>query len=407
MVRRSYVTVFTVLTAMTFLCVLASISGAAPRNTTLVSVDSSGTQATGGSGSPSISDDGRYVAFTSNATNLVVDDTNSRTDVFVRDRQTGTTERVSVGVSADGSRTQANESSYGRPSISSDGRFVVFSSWASNLVPYHDRIISDVFVHDRQTGTTKEMSVGPIWQETNGTSFAPSISSSGRYVAFFSTSSDLESGDTNNATDVFVRDRDTDADEVFDEAGAASTQRVRVDCAYSLCASHISRFVTSISSDGRYVTFPLPDSNLVAGDTNGVDDIFVHDRQMRATQRVNVHGCGTQANGGSLNPRISDDGRFVAFDSAASNLVAGDTNTFRDVFVRNLQGGTIQRVSVDSSGAQANGHSGSPSISSDGTYVVFSSGASNLVANDTNGLHDVFVRDRQEGTTERVSVSSC
>src|SRR5215212_2748712 len=390
-IRRSYVGVFMVFATIALLCVLAGSSGAAAGDNALVSVDSSGSQVNGAGGAPSVSTDGRYAAFQSGATNLVEGDTNGFIDVFVHDRTTGATQRVNVNssgteangqtyyaasmsadgryvaflsgatnlvsgdtngvvdlfvrdlqagttqrVSVDSSGTQANESSYGTPSISADGRYVAFSSWASNLSA-NDTGISDVFVRDLQAGTTREMSVGPIWPSANGSSFAPSISADGRYVAFFSGASDLVSGDTNNATDVFVRDRDTDADGVFDESGSASTRRIKVDCAYSLCGTTIGNRVTSISADGRYVAFNLPDSNLVANDTNGVNDVFVRDRQMGTTQRESVDGSGVEANGASGSPFISTDGRYVVFSSGASNLVASDTNNATDIFVRERQ----------------------------------------------------------------------
>src|SRR5215212_4138990 len=390
-IRRSYVGVFMVFATIALLCVLAGSSGAAAGDNALVSVDSSGSQVNGAGGAPSVSTDGRYAAFQSGATNLVEGDTNGFIDVFVHDRTTGATQRVNVNssgteangqtyyaasmsadgryvaflsgatnlvsgdtngvvdlfvrdlqagttqrVSVDSSGTQANESSYGTPSISADGRYVAFSSWAFNLSA-NDTGISDVFVRDLQAGTTREMSVGPIWPSANGSSFAPSISADGRYVAFFSGASDLVSGDTNNATDVFVRDRDTDADGVFDESGSASTRRIKVDCAYSLCGTTIGNRVTSISADGRYVAFNLPASNLVAGDTNGVNDVFVRDLQMGTTQRESVDGSGVEANGASGSPFISTDGRYVVFSSGASNLVASDTNNATDIFVRERQ----------------------------------------------------------------------
>ena len=443
---------------MALLCVLAGSSGAAAGDTTRVSVDSSGNQAGSGSigsSGPSVSADGRYVSFTSRASDLVGNDTNGFIDVFVHDRTTGVTQRVNVDSSGteangqtftadpiisangryvafysgatnlvandtngkpdlfvhdlqtgtnkranvDSSGNQADENSYGPLSISADGRYVVFSTWASNLVA-NDNTVGDVLVHDLETGATRNMSVAPNQSGTNGSAFGASMSADGRYVTFYSTASNVVANDTNNAVDVFVRDRDTDADEVFDESGAASTQRIRVDCAYSLCGTTTGNRVTSISADGSYVAFGLPDSNLVPGDTNGVDDGFVHDRQKGTTQRVSVHGCGTQSNGGSSNPRISANGRYVAFGSFASNLVSGDTNGLSDVFVRDLQMGTTQRESVDSSGTQANGTSGTSFISTDGSYVVFSSGASNLVANDTNDISDVFLHERQTGTTQ-------
>ena len=153
----------------------------------------------------------------------------------------------------------------------------------------------------------------------------------------------------------------------------------------------------SVSADGRYVAFHSLATNLVPGDTNGVQDVFVRDRQSGTTERVSVDSLGAQGNSLSEFPSISADGRYVAFHSWASNLVPGDTNGWGDVFVRDCQSGTTERVSVDSLGAEGNYTSGfsRPSISPDGCCVAFESAASNLVTGDTNGEEDVFVRDRR------------
>ncbi|MGQ4361170.1 TolB family protein [Streptomyces sp. SAS_272] len=162
----------------------------------------------------------------------------------------------------------------------------------------------------------------------------------------------------------------------------------------------------SISADGRYVAFASLARDLVSGDTNRVDDVFVRDRQTGAVTRISVDSAGVQANNASRNPSISADGRYVAFESVATNLVAGDTNRYRDVFVHDLQTGETSRVSVGRNGEQSDSESFHPSISADGRFVAFDSPASNLVFGDTNDIHDVFVRDRQSGETTRVSVDS-
>src|SRR5262249_38706966 len=162
----------------------------------------------------------------------------------------------------------------------------------------------------------------------------------------------------------------------------------------------------SISSDGRYVAFDSAASNLVSGDTNGATDVFVHDRLTGATTRVSTDSNAAQGDGASSKPSISADGRYVVFLSAADNLVSGDTNGATDVFMHDLVTGVTTRVSTDSSGAQGNGSSSNASISSDGRYVAFASAASNLVPSDTNGVPDIFVRDTQAGVTTRVSVDS-
>ena len=350
--------------------------------TELISVNSSGVPANSYSYNPSLSSDVRWVSFLSFGTNLVAGDTNGPypigLDVFVRDRQLGTTERVSIASSG----AEANGESYG-PSISADGRFVVFYSIASNLVVGDTNGSHDVFLHDRQLGTTERVSVDSNGAQASGDSYGASVSADGRYVAFWSSAGDLVAGDTNLAEDVFVRDR-----------LLGTTERVSVDSGGAQ-ANGVSR-VPSISADGRYVGFDSTAGDLVAGDTNGARDIFVRDRLLGTTVRVSVDSGGTEANDDSLATSISDDGRSVAFYSRASNLVSGDTNGRIDVFLRDLQLGTTERVSVDSSGTEGSFDSGIqlPSVSADARYVAFDSRAG-LAPGDTNAAHDVYVRDRE------------
>jgi Tol biopolymer transport system component len=358
------------------------------QTTERVSVATGGTQGNNTSEYPSISADGRFVAFHSPASNLVVGDTNGAADVFVRDRQSGTTERVSVATGG----TEGNFDSY-YPSISADGRFVAFHSFASNLVLGDTNGAADIFVRDRQSGTTERVSVATGGTQGNGHSYIPSISRDGRFVAFFSLASNLVAGDTNGFFDVFVRDRQSGTTE-------------RVSLATGGAEGNFDSYWPSISADGRFVAFQSAASNLVPGDTNSYIDIFVRDRQSGTTERVSLATGGAEGNSNSGNPSISADGRFVALGSTASNLVVGDTNGFDDIFVRDRQSGTTGRVSVATGGEQGNGYSYNPSISADGRFVAFLSAATNLVAGDTNGAWDYFVRDRQSRTTERVSMDS-
>jgi Tol biopolymer transport system component len=353
-----------------------------------VSVASDGTQGNGASALPSISADGRYVAFLSGASNLVPGDTNGVDDVFVHDRLTGQTTRVSVA--SDGTEGNGHSES---PSISADGRYVAFASYASNLVPGDTNGVMDVFVHDRLTGQTTRVSVASDGTQGNGESRYPSISADGRYVAFMSYASNLVPGDTNGVMDVFVHDRLTG-------------QTTRVSVASDGTQGNGDSVSPSISADGRYVAFMSYAYNLVPGDTNGKADVFVHDRLTGQTTRVSVASDGTQGNDGSGGASISANGRYVAFVSGASNLVPGDTNGVDDVFVHDRLTGQTTRVSVASDGTQGNGDSWWPSISADGRYVAFMSWASNLVPGDTNGTWDVFVHDRLTGQTTRVSVAS-
>jgi len=393
-----------------FVAVLSVFAGVNER----ISVASDGALGNKMSYNAAISADGRYVAFWSAASNLVLDDTNDTGDIFVRDRQTGTTERVSVA--SDGTQGNANcgptikiiniddNFAVGSfPVISADGRYVAFMSYASNLVPGDTNQVRDVFLRDRQTGTTERVSVAGDGTQGNDSSGGPAISADGRYVAFNSAASNLVPDDTNEHVDVFVHDRQTGA-----------IERVSVAC--DGVQGNLNSMASAISADGRYVAFNSTASNLVPGDTNDWVgeggghygwDVFVHDRQTGVTERVSIASDGTQGDGYSWwNLAISADGRFVAFMSAATNMVPGDTNGVTDIFVRDRQTGVTERVSVASDGTQGNSGSQYPAISADGRYVVFVGPASNLVPGDTNRGYDVFIRDRQTGTTERVSVAS-
>jgi PKD repeat protein len=200
-------------------------------------------------------------------------------------------------------------------------------------------------------------------------------------VVFLSDATNLVEGDTNGMSDIFVHDR-------------LSGETRRVSVASDGTESNLGSYDPLISADGRFVLFTSDASNLVSGDTNGVSDAFVHDSQSGETQRVSVASDGRQGNSRSYyHPSISADGRFVAFTSAATNLVYGDTNLSHDVFVHDLQTGETRLVSLAAGGTQGNNHSVDPFISADGRLVAFHSAASNLVYSDTNGVADVFVQD--------------
>jgi Tol biopolymer transport system component len=322
-----------------------------------------------------------------------------------------------VSVASDGAQGNGESSV---TSISADGRYVVFISRATNLVANDTNTCDiytipgscpDVFVHDRQTGETTRVSVASDGTQANYQSIGNSISTDGRFVAFASLASNLVSGDTNicgvstipgTCPDVFVHDRQTG-------------ETTRVSVASNGTQGNAESWFPSISADARYVAFVSPASNLVSGDTNGVDDVFVHDRQTGQTTRVSVASNGTQGDDWSSTPSISADGRYVSFNARAGNLVANDTNTCEDypipgscpdIFVHDQQTGGTTRVSVASDGTQGNGASFYHSISADGRYVAFYSEASNLVSEDTNGFADIFVHDRQTGETTRVSIAS-
>ena len=368
---------------------LALLPAPAPAGQTLlVSAGLAGAPADGGSNHPGASADGRYVAFDSSAANLVPGDANGRGDVFVRDLLTGAVVLASVG--SDGS--QGDGHSYDAV-ISADGRFVAFTSEASNLVAGDLNGASDIFLRDLAAGTTVRVSVDAAGGEGNGPSLWPSVSADGRSVAFESAATNLVPGDANGADDVFVRD-----------LAEGSTLRVSVDSAGGEAdgPSHWA----SISADGLEVAFDSLAANLVAGDDNGASDVFVRDAVSGATMCVSVGPGGAQGDNGSSSPALSADGGHVAFWSTAGNLVSGDTNDAVDVFVHDRSAGATERVSVGGGGGEGDAGSWYPAISADGRHVAFWSQATNLAAGDDNGAADVFVRDRQAGSTVRASVDS-
>lgn len=359
-------------------------------STSLVSVSSTEAVGDGESNGPSISNDGRYVAFASIATNLVNGDTNGKWDVFVRDRQAGTTERVSVAANG----AQGNSDSW-EPHISADGRYIAFTSTADNLIPGSGSG-SNIYIKDRTNGHIELISA-LVTGGISCCSRGPAVSDDGRFVAYFSGNGDIVTGDTNGKFDVFRRDRSTQ-----------QTHRVSIGPG-GVQGNDNSWGPVGISGDGNQVFFAASASNLVPNDTNGALDVFVHDVSLSQTTRISVASNGAE---GDLNQNSpggdpSANGQLIAFTSEATTLVPGDTNNSSDVFVRNRQSGTTNRVSVKSNGDQINSaRSGSTAISPDGRFVVFDSASSVLVTEDTNLNRDVFVHDRQTGRTNRVSIKS-
>ncbi|TAJ16193.1 MAG: hypothetical protein EPO68_11480, partial [Planctomycetota bacterium] len=366
----------------------AARGAVAAGSTTRLSQSAAGTGGNFDSFYPTLSFDGRIVAFDSAAANLVAGDTNAVFDVFVRDRLSGSIERISVSSAG----VQANDAA-GDAALSGDGRWVSYSSTASNLVAGDTNGACDVFVYDRLTATTTLASPTATGALGNGHSLVPAISADGARVAFWSKASNLVGGDTNALPDCFVRD-----------VAAGATLRVS-ESASGIGGNGISVDV-AISADGRYVAFETTSTNLVAGDTNGVVDILVKDLANGSLARASLGNSGTEPNADCAEPVLSADGRLVVFQSAAGNLVPNDANQALDIFVRDLQSGTTELVSRSSGGAIGNAPSYLANLSPDGRFVAFYSDASNLVAGDTNQSTDVFLRDRATATTVRLSVSS-
>lgn len=379
----------TILAAYSFiLLAYLSINLSWAGETKRVSVASNGVQGNSLSNKPSLSANGRWVAFHSIASNLVTGDTNKSYDIFLRDRLTNKTNRISVA----SNRAQANAASL-NPSLSADGRWVAFQSTASNLVAGDTNNYQDIFLHDRQTKITTRVSVASNGAQGNHDSYAPSLSADGHWIAFQSTANNLAPGDTNNSQDIFLHDRLTKI-------------TTRVSVASNGMQGNSVSWDSILSADGRWVAFYSYADNLVLKDTNRTYDIFLHNRLTKTTTRVSVASNGAQGNGASSSPGLSADGRWVVFESYASNLVTGDTNSREDIFLHDRVTKTTTRLSISSKLAQANNSSYSPNISADGQWVAFRSDASNLVTGDSNNRSDIFLYDRLTKTTTRASITS-
>ena len=340
------------------------------------------------SDAPAISSDGRYVAFASTATNLVPGDTNGLSDVFVRDTVASTTRLVSVGTGG----AQANGAS-DQPSISSDGRYVAFRSAASNLVASDTNGHTDIFVRDLVAGTTSRVSISTSGTQGDLDSAQPFASATGRYIVFQSFADNLIGGDSLGKPDIFLRDQTL-----------GTTERVSISM-FDGSPSSPSQW-PSVSADGRYVAYSSFAFNLAPPKEDGNPQIYVRDRQTATNIQITVGTDNKAGNQASSQPQISADGSTVVFASLATNLITGDTNNHSDVFARSVAGGPITRVSNGLAGAQANGDSDWPTVDAAGRSVAFDSAATNLVSGDTNGVGDTFVVDRQQGTLVRADVAA-
>lgn len=331
-----------------------------------------------------MSADGRFVVFSSHSSTLVPGDTNGRRDVFLRDRLTGKTERVDLGPGG----TEAN---YGGewPTISADGRYVAFFSAATNLVPFSGPVYYGVFVRDRQAGTLRRLGVDASGTPPNNSTVRPTISANGRYVAFYSLASNfLPGAAAPNVYQLYVQDLQTGA-----------TQHVDAGMSGEPAGSEAN--TVSLSADGRYVAFSSHAPNLVPNDTNGMTDVFVRDRVLWTLERVSVSSDQQQGDSHSGVPAISADGRYVAFSSSATNLAPGGHWPHSGAFVRDLQLGTTKRLSVYQPGVQDPGTVSRPSISADGRYVAFG-----YYPGGEDATWYVVRRDRVLGSTAWVSLDS-
>ena len=381
-------------------------------------------QANGSSFWPSVSADGRIVAFHSDATNLVEADDNGFIDVFIKDTESGETRLISSsmdGTPGDGDSKQ--------PSISADGRYVAFTSEASNLVPGDDNgcsdgesewNCSDVFVKDLRSGEIERVSTSTDDGQGNWFSEEPSISGDGRYVAFTSYASNLVFGDSDacdsdeaprNCADIFIKDRQT-----------GRTWRTSITPEGVEGDGDSSEPV--ISSDGNYVAFTSDATNLGVNDNNGVSDIFIANLTSADVTRVTITINDVEADGPSYDPSISADGRSIAFASEATNLGVSDTGlclegeesrNCTDIYVASFITGDITRASRPYEGIEISGSSSQPALSGDGRYVTYESRAGNLTSGDAalcdeDGMalncSDIFLTDLLTTVTSIISINS-
>lgn len=352
------------------------------------SVSGAGSEGNNDSGVPSVSADGRFVAFMSDATNLVAGDTNGVRDIFVRDRFLNLTERVSVA----GTSTQGNNSS-SWPTISADGRFVAFESLATNFVANDQNGARDIFVYDRVLHAIERVSVPAAGGEGNGDSFLPRISADGRFVVYQSVASNLTAGDTNNKTDVFVRDRFLGT-------------TVRASVANDGSESNGYSFRPEITADGTRVVFESDATNLAANDNNGHTDIFIRNLSNGTTSLISVAPDGAPGDGDSYDASITPDGNFVLFITNATNFNSAAPGVHVDVYLKNILTGALDRMNRGKDGSAANSDCFHGHLSDDARFISFSSFATNLVSEDQNGREDVFVYDRALQQTIRVSLAA-
>lgn len=343
------------------------------------------TRAAAGAGStvdgfaPTISADGRWVAFATESPNLVDGDTNAASDIFIVDRESGETTRI------EGAGGQPNGGST-FPRMSADGRWITFTSQASNIVPDDTNGVLDIFLYDRDSAEISRVSVASDGTQSDGLSRSPAISADGSTIAFVSAATTFVTDDLRGIEQVFVHDVDSGETRL---ASISSAGR----------PADITCFLPDLSGDGSVVAFKSEATNLVPGDTNGVPDVFVHEVASGSTERVSVDDFGNQSNGISGGPAISDDARYVAFMSFSATFDPNDGNNSSDVFVVDRQvafgEARIERVSlelVDSGGRPGGNVPDFPvTMSGNGVWIGFSSAAENMVVGDINNEIDAFV----------------
>ena len=366
----------------------SSASGVNAQNVYLASVSSGGEQANAAC-SGRMAASGTAVVMTSQATNLIEDDTNgSFWDVFVHDLKTGVTTVESVSSSDEQGNSHSEIAR-----ISATGRFVIFESTATNLVPDLNGV-KHIFARDRLLNTTDLISVSTAGEPANAFSGAGITSPDGRFTTFYSTGNNLVEF-AYSPPEMFLRDR-----------LKGETSLISLTSNGTMSAFQFNVGPGAISDDGRYVAFSSDATDMVPGLSSLRIRNFVRDLELGQTIHVSVPYNGSNPDARSYLPDMSADGRLVAFASDASNLVPGDTNGFCDVFVRDMLLSQTARISFGYDGSETNGScQPNAQISRNGRFICFNSMATNIVRNDTNQMIDGFVHDRWTGTTELVTLN--
>jgi len=357
-------------------------------DTQRISIAADASPGDGDSYDPVVSADASIVVFNSYAANLVDGDTNGVSDVFMYEAASGKITRISMAPGGG----QANADSVDA-AVSADGSIIAFASYATNLVPGDTNAKSDIFVYDVAKGETTRISVPDAGGEADDNSDEPSISADGSIIAYTSLATNLVPSDTNEHFDAFMYD-------------AIKDETTRISVADDGTETDHGGEQVAVSADGSTIVYRSYSTNLVAGDTNGLFDVFAYDVGSRTTTLVSVASDGTQADNTNENPSVSADGSTIVYSSFASSLVSGDTNKKSDIFAHDVVTGATVRVSVADDGTQANSDSYDPIVSADGSTISYHSLASNLVAGDTSGKWDVLAYDVDSDTTTRVSVAT-
>lgn len=361
--------------------------------TTLLSLSYLGGPANAFSSDATLSDDGRFVAFQSNASNLVAGDMNGFGDVFLADRDPDGNGIFDEGngtltrMSVNGSGTEGNAPS-SLPVLSGDGRYVTFTSIANNLVAGDANGMPDQFVYDRVAGTLTLLSLTTAGAQGNLPSGPGVLSGDGRYLCFSSQATNFDTNDTNGLPDLYLHDRDPDGNGTFDEGNGTTTW-----ASYTFTGSPANAACSNvdISANGNAIVFQSAATNLTAGNGSGITQVFYRDLSSGAVFLVSRNAMNQGGNDASTYPEISLDGHAVVFQSRATNLVSGDTNLWDDAFLADLAALSVERISLTATGGQIPLYSHRPTIGRSRNEIAYQSPDGTIVPHDTNNDLDIFV----------------